>query len=170
MRIHLGWGSNLGDRYAAWSRARESLGCGGVRIVRESSIWRTEPVGLRDQPWFLNGAVEVESDLTPWQMIRLAKAIEVEQGRVPGPRNAPRPLDIDILLMGETVLRTAGLTVPHPRLHERRFALAPLAEIAPRAVHPVLKRTIRELLRRCPDRSEARSIGPAPQGEPPSRS
>ncbi len=170
MRIHLGWGSNLGDRYAAWARARESLGCGGARVVRESSIWRTEPVGLRDQPWFLNGAVEVESDLTPWQLLRLAKSIEVSLGRLPGPRNAPRPLDIDILLMGETVLRTPDLAIPHPRLHERRFALAPLAEIAPRAVHPVFKLTVRELLRRCPDTSEARSVGRAESdGNPPRR-
>ncbi len=161
MRIHLGWGSNIGDRYGAWIRARESLACGGVRIVKESTVWRTEPVGMREQPWFLNGAVEADSDLTPWQLLRLAKSIEAALGRQPGPRNMPRPLDIDILLMGETILRTEGLTVPHPRLHERRFALGPLAEIAPRAVHPVLRRTIRHLLRACPDPSQAWSLGRA---------
>ncbi|MDD8026440.1 MAG: 2-amino-4-hydroxy-6-hydroxymethyldihydropteridine diphosphokinase [Acidobacteriota bacterium] len=161
MRIHLGWGSNLGDRHAAWVLARRALACGGARIVRESSVWRTEPVGWRDQPWFLNGAAEVETDLTPWQLLRLAKSIEAALGRRPGPRNAPRPLDIDILLMEETVLRTALLEIPHPRFHERRFVLTPLAEIAPRVIHPVLKATVRELLRRCPDRSEVHSLGPA---------
>lgn len=153
MKIHLGWGGNLGDPAAGWASAREALACGGAWIVRESPIYRTEPVGPKDQPWFLNGVVEVESALTPWQLLGLIKSIEAALGRRPTGPNGPRPLDIDILMMGETVLRTANLTIPHPRLAERRFVLVPLAEIAPRLRHPVLKADIRSLLRRCKDPS-----------------
>ncbi|MCX6561820.1 MAG: 2-amino-4-hydroxy-6-hydroxymethyldihydropteridine diphosphokinase [Candidatus Aminicenantes bacterium] len=153
MKIHLGWGGNLGDRAACWAAAREALTCRGVRLLRESSIYETEPVGRKDQPRFLNGAVEAESDLTPWQLLILAKSIEAALGRRSTGKDRPRPIDIDILLMGETVLRTAGLTIPHIRLAERRFVLVPLAEIAPGLRHPVLKAAIQTLLRRCPDPS-----------------
>jgi 2-amino-4-hydroxy-6-hydroxymethyldihydropteridine diphosphokinase len=153
MKIHLGWGGNLGDRAAYWASAREALACGGVRILRESPIYETEPVGRKNQPWFLNGAVEAETGLTPWQLLGLAKSIEAALGRRPTGTNGPRPIDIDILLMGEAVLRTPGLTIPHARLADRRFVLVPLAEIAPGLRHPVLKATIRALLRRCPDPS-----------------
>jgi 2-amino-4-hydroxy-6-hydroxymethyldihydropteridine diphosphokinase len=153
-RIHLAWGSNLGDRARLWAQARRALARGGVRIRKASSIYETEPVGCGEQPPYFNGVVEAESSLTPWQLLDLAKTIEADLGRKATGRNLPRPIDIDILLMGETVLRTPGLTIPHPRLAERRFVLVPLAEIAPRLRHPVLKATIRELLRRCPDASE----------------
>jgi 2-amino-4-hydroxy-6-hydroxymethyldihydropteridine diphosphokinase len=153
MRIHLGWGGNLGDPTACWASAREALSRGGVPVVRESSIYRTEPVGRKDQSWFLNGAVAAETGLTPWQLLGLVKSIEAALGRRPTGPDGPRPMDIDILMMGETVLATRDLTIPHPRLAERRFVLVPLAEIAPRLRHPVLKADIRSLLRRCPDPS-----------------
>jgi 2-amino-4-hydroxy-6-hydroxymethyldihydropteridine diphosphokinase len=156
MNVHLGWGSNQGDRAGHWAAACEALALGGVRILRESSIYETAPVGGPAQGPFLNGAVEAETDLTPWQLLRLLKSIEAALGRRPAPRNSPRPIDLDILMMGETVLETRDLTVPHPRLAERRFVLVPLSEIAPRLRHPVLKTRIRELLRRCADASEVR--------------
>ncbi len=162
LKVHLGWGGNLGDRAAHWAAVREALALGGVHITRESTVYETEPVGGPEQPLFLNGAVEAETDLTPWQLLRLLKSIEAAAGRRPGPRYAPRPIDLDILLMEETVLATRDLTIPHPRLAERRFVLVPLAEIAPRHRHPVLKATIRELLQNCPDASGVTLFRPAP--------
>lgn len=161
-RLYLGWGSNLGDRAGHWAAAREALALAGVRILRESSIYETEPVGGPSQPPFLNGAVEAETDLTPWQLLRLLKSIEAALGRRPASRNSARPIDLDILLLGETVLATRELTIPHSRLALRRFVLVPLAEIAPRLRHPVLKTTVQELLRVCPDVSGVARLRPAP--------
>jgi 2-amino-4-hydroxy-6-hydroxymethyldihydropteridine diphosphokinase len=153
MRYYLGLGSNLVDPRNNLARARRRLAANGIKILKTSSLYRTEPVGLSGQPWFLNQAVLVETSLSPWQLLRLAQRVESEMGRIPGPRNAPRVIDIDILLAGDTIVDTPSLTVPHPRLAERNFVLVPLAEIAPRAVHPLLKKTIRTLRDASPDRA-----------------
>ncbi|HVP91431.1 MAG TPA: 2-amino-4-hydroxy-6-hydroxymethyldihydropteridine diphosphokinase [Terriglobales bacterium] len=153
MTYYLALGSNLGDKRRNLERARRRLERAGVEVRRSSSVYRTDPVDFVDQPWFLNQALEVRTDRTPQELLELAKAIEAGLGRVPAETKGPRTIDVDLLLAGETVIESPELTVPHPRLARRNFVLVPLAEIAPRAVHPVLRKTVRELARECPDRS-----------------
>jgi 2-amino-4-hydroxy-6-hydroxymethyldihydropteridine diphosphokinase len=134
----VGLGSNLGDRERTLHDAVDALGSeDGIEIVAVSTLRETEPVGVGEQPLFLNGAVAVETTLTAREL--LDRLLEVEQGfgrvRVPG-EHGPRTLDLDLLLYGDEVLDEPGLAVPHPRLHERRFVLEPLAELAPELVVP----------------------------------
>ena len=149
---YIGLGANLGDRAETLRGAVRRLGALG-RIVAVSSLYETEPVGFREQPSFLNAVLALESDLAPSELLDALLAIERELGRIRTFRNAPRTLDLDILLYDGLVLDAPGLTVPHPRLHERGFVLAPLAEIAPGLVHPVLRISIAQLLASLPDRS-----------------
>jgi 2-amino-4-hydroxy-6-hydroxymethyldihydropteridine diphosphokinase len=146
-------GSNLGDRKRNLARARRLLEQAGVKILRASSAYRTEPVDVADQPWFDNQVLEVRTGRTPHELLMLAKSIETRMKRVPSVEKGPRTIDIDILLAEDTVLDTPELTIPHPRLARRNFVLVPLNEIAPRAVHPVLRKTVRELARESPDSS-----------------
>jgi 2-amino-4-hydroxy-6-hydroxymethyldihydropteridine diphosphokinase len=136
MRAYLGLGSNLGDRDATLRRALEYL-ARRVDIVAVSSFRDTEPWGRRDQPRFLNAAVAVETELSPRALLDTLLAVEQELGRTrEGARWGPRTIDLDLLLFGTLELDEPGLTVPHPRLHERRFALEPLAELDPELVVP----------------------------------
>ncbi len=157
-------GSNLGDRKANLERAFAALQKAGAKPKRISSLFETEPVGFREQPWFLNAALEVETDLSPLGLLDVCLAIEVAEGRVRSFRNAPRTLDLDILLYGDRVMEDSRLVIPHPRLAERRFVLEPLAQLAPDLLHPVLKKSIRSLLESCPDSSTVRIYSP---GDPP---
>ena len=142
--VYLSLGSNLGDRAANLRLALEKLGdLGTVQAV--SALYETEPVGLTSQPWFLNCAAKLDTEKMPRQLIAGILNLEQEMGRQRKQKDGPRIIDIDILLFGTSVIDTHALTVPHPRLHERRFVLEPLAEIAPDIRHPVFKRTIREL-------------------------
>jgi 2-amino-4-hydroxy-6-hydroxymethyldihydropteridine diphosphokinase len=150
---HLGIGSNLDDPVLRLAQARRWIARSIGEIRKTSSVYLTEPVGIRRQPWFLNQVIEIESALSPFEMLKTVQRIERKMKREPGPRNGPRRIDIDILLAGQTVLRKALLTVPHVRLTERKFVLTPLAEIAARKRHPVLGLTIAALRRACPDRS-----------------
>ena len=131
MTGHLGLGSNLGDRRAALQAALDALGRHGVRVRRSSSTYETDPVGeVLDQPPFLNACVEVETDLEPGALLDACKAVERELGRAPGGvRHGPRPIDVDVLLLGDRELRGERLTVPHPELARRRFVLIPLLEL-----------------------------------------
>jgi 2-amino-4-hydroxy-6-hydroxymethyldihydropteridine diphosphokinase len=169
MRYFLGLGSNLGDPRKNLMRARRRLAGNGLKIRKTSSLYRTEPVGFPGQPWFLNQVVQVETGLSPCGLLGLVKLIETKMGRTPGSRNGPRVIDIDILLAEDTVVDTPALTVPHAQLSERNFVLVPLAEIAPRAFHPGLKKTIRELLRISPDRSRVEKASARPKPRPAAR-
>jgi 2-amino-4-hydroxy-6-hydroxymethyldihydropteridine diphosphokinase len=139
-------GANLGDRLAAMRAAVGRLGLCG-EVLEASPVYETEPVGYRDQPAFLNAVVKVDTALSPRALLDELLRIEAERGRVRTFRNAPRALDLDLLLYDELVIDEPGLTVPHPRLHERAFVLWPLADIAGAVVHPILKRSISDLRR-----------------------
>jgi 2-amino-4-hydroxy-6-hydroxymethyldihydropteridine diphosphokinase len=130
---YLSFGSNVGDREAQLRRAIERLRAHGVTIEAASSLYETEPVGeILDQPDFLNGAVRIRTDLEPEELLDLCKEIEAEAGRdFGGPRHGPRPIDVDLLLLGEIELATDRLTLPHPEVTSRRFVLAPLLELDP---------------------------------------
>ena len=146
--VYLSLGGNMGDRAANLTQAIEQIEAGGVSITRLSSVYETEPVGLRDQPCFLNLVCEGETSLSPIDLLDMLQAIETEMGRVRTVRWGPRPIDVDILLYGDLILDSRRLTIPHRRMAERTFVLVPLVEIAPEAWHPGLKATSRELLSR----------------------
>ena len=137
-RAYLGLGANLGDREGALRAAVAALeATDGVRVAAVSSFRETDPVGYLDQPRFLNGAVAVDTTLGPRQLLAAVLAVERSLGRTrEGPRFGPRTIDIDLLLYGDASVDEPGLTVPHPRLHERAFALEPLAELDPSLVVP----------------------------------
>jgi len=142
--VYLSLGSNVGDRAANLGAALEKLAELGT-VAAVSSFYETEPVETSPQPWFLNCAVKLDTEKMPRQLIAAILNLEQTMGRQRRQPKAPRVIDIDILLFGSSVIEMPSLTIPHPRMHERRFVLEPLAEIAPDARHPVFKRTIREL-------------------------
>lgn len=142
--VFLSLGSNMGDRAANLQTAIEKLKTVGS-VLAVSSFYETEPVEMTAQPWFLNCAVKFETEKMPRQLIAAILNLEQEMGRQRKQAKGPRTIDIDILLFGSSIVQLKGLTIPHPRMHERRFVLEPLAEIAPDARHPSLKRTVREL-------------------------
>jgi 2-amino-4-hydroxy-6-hydroxymethyldihydropteridine diphosphokinase len=133
-RAFVGLGSNLGDPEELIASALELLaGEEGIEVLAVSSLRETDPVGFENQPRFLNGAAELATELAPWELLERLLAIERRLGRIrgEGPRFGPRTIDLDLLLYGEETLQEPGLTLPHPRLHERRFVLEPLAELDP---------------------------------------
>jgi 2-amino-4-hydroxy-6-hydroxymethyldihydropteridine diphosphokinase len=144
--VYLGLGSNLGDRAATLSAAMQNLDSPELRLMRASGLYETEPMGLKEQPWFLNQVGEFETTLFPRQLLQRTKKIENELGRKRGVRNGPRTLDIDILLYGSAIVRSEELEIPHPRFRERRFVLAPLAELNPDLRDPVSGQQVKALL------------------------
>ena len=158
-KVFLGLGTNLGDREANLRMAVESIIENIGPVVRSSSVYETEPWGFRTEDLFLNMVTEVETKLKPSGLLGRMLMIEANMGRLrSGKGYSSRIIDLDILLYGEKIMDSKSLVIPHPKLHERRFVLVPLCEIAPDLVHPVLKKDIKTLLKECRDIGEVRKI------------
>jgi 2-amino-4-hydroxy-6-hydroxymethyldihydropteridine diphosphokinase len=145
MLAYLSLGSNVGDREAHLRDAQDRLSAVG-RVAGVSSYYETEPVEFTQQPWFLNCALELETSQPPQELMSSILAIEEEMGRRRVQKKGPRTIDIDILLYGNIVVNSRELTIPHPAMHQRRFVLDPLSEIAAEVRHPTLNQSIREML------------------------
>ncbi|MCX6303394.1 MAG: 2-amino-4-hydroxy-6-hydroxymethyldihydropteridine diphosphokinase [Bacteroidetes bacterium] len=176
--IYILLGSNRGDREGYLSRAVEMLGTEACTVIKKSALYETAPWGFEDPTPFLNQVVEIDTGLDPEDLLEKLLTIEVKLGRIrpfdgcgcgipaaPGagngsgtgeaPAYAGRTIDLDILFYGQRLVFTDSLMIPHPRLHERRFTLVPMHEVAPEFVHPLLKKTISVLLRDCGDQAKA---------------
>jgi len=144
-KIYIGIGSNLGQRQDNCEKAINLMNERGITVTRRSSMIETEPWGITNQPDFINMAVEAETSLGPEELLAVLKKIETETGRTPIERWGPRVVDLDILFYNDHVIRSEGLEIPHPGIRDREFVLKPLMEIAPDKVHPVLKKSVKDL-------------------------
>lgn len=157
--ILIGLGGNLPSHFGppleTCEAALEALRAAGVSVVRRSRWWRTAPVPVSGQPWFVNGVAAVETDLKAWDLLAVLHRIEAEFGRVRGARDAARVIDIDLLAYGDAVIHEGGLDVPHPRLHARAFVLLPLAEVAPGWRHPESGEGVDAMIARLPPEQTA---------------
>jgi 2-amino-4-hydroxy-6-hydroxymethyldihydropteridine diphosphokinase len=157
-KVYVSLGSNLGDRTKNMQQALMALRQEGIAVTKISSVYETEPVDYLDQPWFLNMAVEGETELAPAALLETLRGIETKMGSKKRIAKGPRLIDIDILLYAKEVVDTPELQIPHPRIHLRRFVLQPLAEIAPGVRHPILGMTAAEMLASTPDKSAVRIV------------
>jgi 2-amino-4-hydroxy-6-hydroxymethyldihydropteridine diphosphokinase len=155
--VYVSLGSNVGDRAANLQSAIDRLRTLGD-VVAVSSFYETEPVEVAAQPWFLNCAVKLDTEKMPKQFLAAILDIEQQMGRRRGQNKGPRTIDIDILLFGNSIIETKGLTIPHVSMHERRFVLEPMVEIASDVRHPVFKRTMRELRDALPPGQSVRKL------------
>lgn len=162
----IGLGSNLGEPTEEISKALHRLEESSVVVERVSSLYRTEPVEAPGQPWFTNAVARVRSPLEPQALLSVCQDIEESRGRKRASFHAPRPIDLDLLAVGDTLVEGDGLTLPHPRLHLRRFVLVPLAEIAPDWIHPRLGLSATELLQDCRDDSLVIRLELLPESPP----
>ncbi len=152
MKAFIGVGSNIGEKIENCMKAISLLdSIEGCSVIKRSSFYKTEPVGYKDQDWFINCVVMIETELSPYELLEKLKEIELSMGREKGVRWGPRIIDLDILLYEDTVIDSDELTIPHLLMHKRRFVIVPLNEIAPDFIHPVLKKSIKELLKRIPE-------------------
>jgi 2-amino-4-hydroxy-6-hydroxymethyldihydropteridine diphosphokinase len=155
-KIYVSLGSNLGDRPKMLAGALEGMNAAGVRVLRRSSFYETQPWDAPEQPWFLNAVAEAETFLPAHQLLAELMAIEQAFGRERTIFRGPRTLDLDLLLYGASIIHTEQLEVPHPRMAMRRFVLIPLVELAPDLEHPVLHKSMAELLAESADPCEVR--------------
>lgn len=154
---YLSLGSNLGDRAANLREAVKQLEVAG-RLLAVSAWYETQPVDVPDQPWFLNCVVAIETEKTPRELLKLALQVEASMGRLRMRDKGPRKIDIDVVLFADRIVDEPDLKIPHPAMHQRRFVLEPLVEIAPQARHPALGKTARELLAALPAGQRVRRI------------
>ncbi len=159
--VFVGFGSNVGGPVA---RVREAVArlaqLPRVKVIRVSSLYKTEPVGLEEQDWFVNGVARLESGLGPRELMRGLLAVEKAMGRTRTIQGGPRVIDLDLLLFGDLVMEEEDLRIPHPRLHERRFVLVPMCEVAPYALHPVLKKEMADILKGLEDTKSVQFLEP----------
>ena len=150
-RAFIGAGANLGEPVRQIKQALDELEKSpGVRLLGASSLYRTQPVGPVEQPPFINAVFALECGMNPHELLALLLSVEEKMGRIRGERWGPRVIDLDLLFYDEMVISGQGLEVPHPRLHERRFVLVPLVELAPDIIHPVIKKTVFDVLAALP--------------------
>jgi 2-amino-4-hydroxy-6-hydroxymethyldihydropteridine diphosphokinase len=157
--VYLSLGSNIGRRQDQLLAAIKRLGSLG-RVISISSFYETQPMEITDQPWFVNCAVAIDTNYSPEQFLNYVLAIERDMGRERTRKKGPRKIDIDILLFGDQVIHSPRLSIPHPAMHQRRFVLEPLAEIAAEVRHPLLKKTVRELLQALGEAQVTRKLAP----------
>jgi len=144
---YIGIGSNVGDKTYQCKRAiSEILKIDRHKLLAESSLFKTKPIGYTSQEWFVNGVIKIETEMEPLELLQMLKTIELQLGRKRTFRWGPRSIDLDILFFDNEEVRTKELQIPHPRLHERQFVLIPLVEIDRHLVHPTLKKTVGNLL------------------------
>lgn len=156
--VYLSLGSNVGDRKKNLLAAIAALADAGVRVTRTSSFYETEPVDLREQPWFLNCVVQGKTEVQALMLLKRMREIEARMGSKKLVAKGPRLIDLDILLYGDETIDTPELQVPHPRMTQRRFVLVPLAEIAPQLKHPSWAKNVSEMLTDLEDHSEVRRL------------
>jgi 2-amino-4-hydroxy-6-hydroxymethyldihydropteridine diphosphokinase len=160
MNVYLSLGTNIGDRKANLREAIKQLAAKGINVIRVSGVYETEPVGKKDQPFFLNICVEASTELMPFALLDSVKGIEASMGRTPSAvKWGPRIIDIDILFYSNIMLQTDRLAIPHNEIKNRRFVLVPLAELAPDLIHPGNEKSVAEMLRECTDTEAVKLTG-----------
>jgi 2-amino-4-hydroxy-6-hydroxymethyldihydropteridine diphosphokinase len=164
VNAYVGIGSNLGDKADFCLRAVRLVNrMEGCRVCTVSSLYRTEPVGVQGHDWYLNCVIGVHTVLSPNVLLQRLLALESALGRIRTKKLQPRVIDLDLLMFGPAVINTPDLIIPHPRMHMRRFVMAPMAEIAPDLIHPVLGLSVEKLLEACP--SEGQNVSLWPSGD-----
>jgi len=158
-KTYISLGSNLGNREKNIQSAIKLISCTpSITIVNLSPIYETEPVGFKEQNWFLNAVIELETTLLPQKLLVVLKEIEAKLGKKIERKWGPRTIDLDILLYDDIILDLPDLQIPHKLMHERRFVLVPLAQLSPNLIHPVLKKTMKELLITLSQSSEGKVV------------